>query len=91
MPEITVKNVPDKIITALRLLAATEKTSFNVQLLRALEKGLEVQMDFFRKNLNKDIQVRLWKNLCGRWKDHRGTAEIIRDIYESRTVSRRYD
>ena len=38
--------------------------------------------------ISVETQVKLWKELAGRWKDDRSTKEIIEDIYSSRTPGR---
>jgi hypothetical protein len=40
------------------------------------------------KNIPKSIQISLWKNMSGTWKDDRSTKEIINDIYKNRTIGR---
>jgi len=38
--------------------------------------------------ISVETQVRLWKELAGKWKDDRSTKVIIEDIYNSRTSGR---
>jgi hypothetical protein len=59
-----------------------------------LEKGLSKESDsvtYVQNQISNDTQIKLWQNLCGRWKDSRSTAEIISDIIGSRSQGRRID
>lgn len=38
--------------------------------------------------LNKDIQIAIRKELSGKWEDKRDTEEIIKEIYETRSMGR---
>jgi hypothetical protein len=38
-----------------------------------------------------DAQLKVWENLCGRWKDKRKTDEIIKDVIGSRSMGRQVD
>ena len=91
MPNITVRNIPDEILNKLRVLSELEKRSLNSEILMIIEKGLAKESKSttdLNKFLSNDTQIKLWKNLCGKWKDSRTTAEIIEDIIESRSEGR---
>ena len=36
----------------------------------------------------KEIQIKIWKKLAVKWVDDRSTAEIIEEIYHTRTMGR---
>jgi plasmid stability protein len=91
MTNITVRNIPDELIDKLRTLSILERRSLNSEILIALEKGLAKESESVTQitdNLSKDTQIKLWQNLCGRWKDSRSTADIISDIIQSRSKGR---
>ena len=94
MANITVRNIPDELLNKIRLLSILEKRSVNSEILMVLGKGLSKESDsvkYVRHQLSNDTQIKLWKNICGRWKDSRSTAEIISDIIGSRSQGRRID
>ena len=91
MANITVRNIPDEILDKLRMLSILERRSLNSEILMVLEKGLAKESEsvtFITGSLSKDTQIKLWQNLCGRWKDNRNTADIISDIIQSRSKGR---
>ena len=90
MPNLTVRNIPDELLNKLRILSVLEKRSLNSEILMVLEKGLSKESDsvnYLKEHISKDTQIKLWQNLCGRWKDSRSTAEIISDIIGSRSIT----
>ncbi len=94
MPNITVRNIPDEILNKLRMLSELEKRSLNSEILMIIEKGLAKESKSvinLKRILSNDTQIKLWKNLCGKWKDSRSTVEIINDIIDSRSEGRRVD
>ncbi len=94
MVNITVRNIPDELLNKIRILSIVEKRSLNSEILMVLEKGLSKESDsvnYIKDHLSKDTQIKLWQNLCGRWKDSRSTAEIISDIIGSRSEGRSVD
>ena len=94
MANLTVRNIPDELLNKIRLLSIIEKRSVNSEVLMVLEKGLSKESDsvnYVQNQISNDTQIKLWQNLCGRWKDSRSTAEIISDIIGSRSQGRRID
>ena len=94
MPNITVRNIPDKILNKLRMLSELEKRSLNSEILMIIDKGLAEEsksVTDYKRLLSNETQIKLWENLCGKWKDSRSTAEIIEDIIESRSEGRNVD
>ena len=94
MPNITVRNIPDELLNKLRMLSVLEKRSLNSEILMVLEKGLAKEsksVTNLKNFLSNDTQIKLWENLCGKWKDSRSTVEIINDIIDSRSEGRRVD
>ncbi len=94
MKSITLRNIPDELLARLRTLAVLEKRSLNNEILMVLEKGLARESGYrtkFKTHLPMDIQIKIWQNLCGQWKDNRSTDEIIGDIIGSRSEGRSVD
>jgi len=88
---ITIRNIPEDVISKIRTFALTEKRSLNNEILLFLERGLEKQITSSykkEKNINKETQLSIWGKLSGEWEDDRSTNEIISDIYNSRTIGR---
>jgi len=91
MANITIRNIPDDVFSKIKKLSDIERRSLNNQLLIIIEQGTAKMMELKKKekkNISKSIQIDLWKNISGTWKDDRSTKEIINDIYENRTIGR---
>ena len=91
MANITIRNIPDDIFEKIKRISSIERRSINNELLVIIEKGInsEIQdLKSMQKNISKETQLKLWKNLSSQWKDDRSTEEIIQDIYNSRTLGR---
>ena len=94
MTNITVRNIPDDLLNKIRTSSILSKRSLNSEILMVLEKGLSKDANsanYLEDRISRDTQIKLWQNLCGRWKDSKSTAEIISDIIGSRSEGRRVD
>jgi plasmid stability protein len=91
MTNLTVRNIPDDVLERIRQRSQIDRRSLNNELIVVLEKGLSIEDSTNRKYPDRDLQLQIWNDLAGRWKDGRSTDEIIRDIYESRTEGRAVD
>jgi len=94
MATLTIRNIPDDLLNKIRILSILEKRSLNNEILMVLEKGLAKESDsvsYVKNQLSNDTQIKLWQNLCGKWKDSKSTAEIISDIIGSRSQGRKVD
>ena len=87
MKSITVRNIPDEIIEAVRLLSIKERRSLNNELIVIMENGLN-NIRSSSAALKTDLREDPWKKFSGKWKDKRSTKEIIDDVYSSRTIGR---
>lgn len=88
---ITIRNIPNDVIEKIRTLSQMEKRSLNNEILIILERGIqeEVKHSFdIKRNISKDIQIKIWGKLAEGWKDDRSTQEIVNDIYNNRTLGR---
>jgi plasmid stability protein len=91
MANITVRNIPQELLQKLRMLSILGKRSLNNEILMVLEKGIVKESEsvtYFKDHLSNDTQIKIWKTLCGRWKDSRNTSDIIGDIIGSRSEGR---
>ena len=91
MASITIRNIPESVLRKVRTLSQIEKRSMNNELLLLIEKGLKEESK--RKSdshniLSKESQMKIWEEHIGKWEDNRSTEEIIKDIYEHRTIGR---
>jgi hypothetical protein len=68
------------------------RRSLNNELLIALENGVKESQRRLEAHpgarVSRETQRAILDEVAGEWKDDRSTAEIIRDIYDSRTLGR---
>jgi plasmid stability protein len=91
---ITIRNIPDDIVTKIKTISEMEKRSMNSEILMVLEKGIqeEIKNRFKIKNhISKSTQINIWKKLSNSWQDDRTTQEITEDIYQNRTLGREFE
>lgn len=92
MPNIVIKNIPEEVISKIRVLSETDKRSMNSEILFIIDKGLNVDsVKQAESKISKEDQVNDWNKLCGKWEDDRSTKSIIKDINQSRTFGRDFD
>ena len=94
MANITIRNIPDDVFSVIKKLSGLERRSINNELLIIIEKGTASLMENKineNKIISKVSQINLWRNLSGEWEDTRTSEEIIKDIYDSRTLGREFD
>ena len=84
---LTVRNIPEKVILKLKRLAKASRRSLNSEILVHLEDAVN---NVVTVNTAEDnaAQVEALRELAGSWIDDRKTAEIIREIYSARTMGR---
>ena len=82
---ITIRNIPDDVITKIKTISEMEKRSLNSEILMVLEKGVQEEI---KNHISKSSQINIWKKLSNSWQDDRTTEEIKNDIYENRTLGR---
>lgn len=88
---ITIRNIPDEIVSEIRTLSKVERRSLNSQMLIMLESGVSEQVERPVANkpfVSKGVQVGIWQELAGKWDDSRTSQEIVDDIYKNRTPGR---
>ena len=78
MPNIVIKNIPEDVISKIRVLSETDKRSMNSEILFIIDKGLNVDsVKQAESKISKEDQVNVWNKLCGKWEDDRSTKSII--------------
>jgi plasmid stability protein len=90
MANITIRNIPDTVLSRIRTISELEKRSLNSELLILIERGLNKETENRQSGtkISRESQIKLWKALSGEWEDDRSTEEIIEDIYSGRTYGR---
>ena len=91
MPSLTIKDIPDPLLTRLRQRAATDRRSLNREVLHLLDRALaEAPAAPVAVALAERVeaQARMWHALAGRWDSDRVPAEEIGDLYAARTAGR---
>ncbi len=90
---ITIRNIPDDVVSKIRTLSQMEKRSLNNEILFVLERGVQEEVRYYfnlKRNISKETQIEIWTRLSKEWQDDRSTDEIIDDIYNSRTLGREF-
>jgi hypothetical protein len=93
MVSLTIRKIPEKLLSRLRMLAASERRSINSEILILLEEGcaqkVRVNTTDQEDRLRPSISVRLqmWNQVSGMWKDSVPVASRIMEIYEARLPS----
>lgn len=90
---LTIRNIPDDVINKIRTISKTERRSMNNEILIILERGIEEEVHDLlkeKRTVSKNLQIEIWKRLAKEWKDDRSTDEIIKDIYDNRTLGREF-
>lgn len=92
MANLTVRNIPDSVFEKLKLMSEMNRRSLNNELLIALENGVRESQRRLESNpaarVTRETQRAILGEIAGKWKDDRSTADIIKDIYDSRTLGR---
>ncbi|MBI5207914.1 MAG: Arc family DNA-binding protein [Candidatus Firestonebacteria bacterium] len=94
MVNMTLRNIPEDIIDKIKILSVLERRSMNSEILVVLEKGLKEETmidEQSEKIINPEIQIKIWENLCGKWKDKRSTEKIIDNIISTRSKGRKVE
>jgi Arc-like DNA binding domain. len=97
MVSLTIRNIPEEIIKRIRILAAKNRRSMNSEMLLMIESGLALRISGDTSgythnvlasdtgaSISSETRDRLWKDLCGNWKDNRTLQDIIEDTYAIR-------
>jgi plasmid stability protein len=92
MPSLTLRNIPEELLSALRTLSERERRSLNSELLVVMEAGIAAKAERLEPlPPGAELQARLWEDLCGAWEDERDADEIIEDIRSHRSPGRKVE
>jgi plasmid stability protein len=91
MAAITLKNVPDRLLSKLRKTAATNRRSLNQHVLSLLSAGTdpEVNATTPREAAPAEAQLEAWRELCGSWKSDDSAKREVGRIYARRSRGRK--
>ena len=90
MASITIKNIPDSLLTRLREQAGRQNRSMNREIIRLLDMSLSADWSRpleYQQSL-ANAQVEAWSRLGGRWISDTPVVDEIADIYSARTGGR---
>lgn len=91
MPSLTIKDIPDTLLTRLRQQAAIDQRSLNREVIYLLDRVLSgVPSTQIPAALAERIetQVQAWWTLAGHWDSDQEPAEEINELYAARTPGR---
>jgi len=92
MANITVRNIPENVFSQIKQLSTRERRSINNEILVVLESGLAYEANNIYKTnketIPKELQLKIWNNLSGKWIDDRTTEQIKENIINTRTLGR---
>lgn len=89
MANLTLRNIPDEMLSKLRTLSEIERRSLNNEILVVLERGLQAEESNHHRHITTNTQLSLLTDICGKWEDSRSTKKVIEDIYFSRSKGRK--
>lgn len=78
MAAITLKNVPDKLLSKLRKTAATNRRSLNQHALYLLSAASDQETTPSDGSGAALAQIDAWRELCGAWKSNEPTRQETR-------------
>ena len=90
MASITIKNIPDRLLTRLRERAAMENRSMNREIIRLLDMSLSAdRIDRLEhRRTVADSQAEAWSRLGGRWISDVPIEDEIASVYAARSAGR---
>lgn len=77
MASITLKNIPEDLLDALRKAAEGDRRSLNQEILHLLAGALEQQAE-------PQAQLRAWRKLAGRWESDLSPTEEAKRLRRGR-------
>ena len=94
MASVTIKDIPDEILEALRHRAAADHRSLNKEVIHLLGTALSSSFapgDSVHRKQVADRQADAWTRLTGRWDSDQRVEDEIADIYSARSEGRDID
>ncbi len=90
MASLTLKNLPDELLQALRDAAEHDRRSLTQEIIHLLETALRVRPKRVERP-DVDTQIAEWRKLAGKWESDADSAAESRRILEKRTPGREVD
>jgi len=92
MASLTLKNLPDDLLRALREAAESDRRSLTQELIHLLDTALRGRTERpARKVRDVDAQVAAWRELAGKWQSDVDAATESERLMASRTSGREVD
>ena len=92
MPSLTIRDIPADVLARIRALAERERRSMNKQFLVIVEDGIAAHVaagdNMGTHRIPAALQLAVWQDLAGKWKDARTPPETIAEIRRARTGGR---
>lgn len=90
MASLTLKNLPDDLLDALRAAADRERRSLNQQIIHLLDGAIAGPAPSARR-AGVDAQVAAWRKLAGKWESDLDPTIEAEQIVERRSRGRKVD
>ncbi|MBZ0273084.1 hypothetical protein K8I61_13685 [bacterium] len=84
MASLTIKNIPDEILAKLRKAAETDRRSLTQEAIHVIEVGLEKRSEKRWPGLPKDEQLKVWREIAGKWQSDLSIEDEVKRIYDAR-------
>ncbi len=92
MASLTLKNLPDALLRALREAAESDRRSMTQEIIHLLDIALRSRAERpARKARDVDAQVAAWRELAGKWQSDVDAATEAERLMAGRTSGREVD
>ncbi len=92
MASLTLKNVPDDLLRALRDAASDDRRSMNQEILHLLTLALRGRVERFTfRPLDIEAQLAAWRKLAGNWESDVDRATEAAQLTKRRSSGREVD
>ena len=92
MASLTLKNLPDELLSALREAAKKDRRSLTQEIIHLLDRALRGRGERTAPpRPDIDAQVAAWRKLAGRWESDADHATEAERVMEKRTPGREVD
>lgn len=91
MASLTLKNLPDELLRALRKAADRDRRSVTQEIIHLLESALGRGDRAAPRSPDVDAQLAAWRKLAGKWESDTDLATETRRLTERRTSGREVD
>ncbi len=91
MASLTLKNLPDGLLRALRKAADKDRRSVTQEIIHLLESALGTAERRAPRSADSDAQIAAWRKLAGKWESDADRTTEARRIMDRRTSGREVD